>query len=134
MALRLATEQDCEWIAAIQGKANLPLWKPNSTSWVFERNAFAIWQAAEDECELLSIAVEPVEQGKGLAKMLMEHCHREFAGRGIKKFFLEVRENNSAAISLYRKFGYEKIAERKKYYPDGETAIVMQTQPFRFPQ
>jgi ribosomal-protein-alanine acetyltransferase len=128
MPLKLATEQDYDWIAAIQGKANLPLWKPNSTSWVFERYAFAIWQATEEECELLSIAVEPAERGKGLAKMLMEHCHRKLAERGIKKFFLEVRENNSAAIFLYKKLGYEKIAERKKYYADGGHAIVMQIQ------
>jgi ribosomal-protein-alanine acetyltransferase len=134
MPARLATEQDFDWIADIQGRANLPLWKPNSTSWVFERCAFAIWQATEDECELLSIVVEPAERGKGLAKTLMEHCHRELAERGIKKFFLEVRENNSAAIFLYKKLGYEKIAERKKYYADGECAIVMQTQLLRLPQ
>ncbi|MDR2731772.1 MAG: GNAT family N-acetyltransferase [Fibromonadaceae bacterium] len=127
-----ATEQDFKWIAAIQSEAGLPLWKPNSTSWVFENSVFAIWQVAGDECELLSIATDIAERGKGLAKMLMEFCHRELVGLGVKKFFLEVRENNSAAISLYRKFGYEKIAERKKYYADGETAIVMQT-PLPYP-
>jgi len=123
--LRFATEQDFEWIAAIQSRCGLPLWKPNPTSWVLEKKAFAIWQAADDECELLSIAVEFTERGKGLAKMLMEHCHKEFAELGIKFFFLEVRENNLAAISLYKKLRYEKITERKRYYEDGETAVVM---------
>lgn len=124
--MHLATEQDSEWIAAIQSVANLPLWEPNSTSWVLEKKAFAIWQAAGGECELLSIAVEPAEQGKGLAKMLMEHCCNELAKQGIEKFFLEVRESNAAAISLYKKMGFKKIAERKKYYANGEAAVIME--------
>lgn len=103
----------------------MPQWGPNSTSWVLEQKSFAIWQMAGDECELLSIAVKCAERGKGLAKMLMEHCHRELAGLGAKNFFLEVKESNTAAISLYKKLGYEKIFERKGYYADGENALVM---------
>jgi len=118
--LRLATEQDFKWIAAI-----MPQWKPNSTTWVLYKKAFAVWQIAVDECELLYITVEQAERGKGFAKMLMEHCHRELASLGVKSFFLEVRKSNSTAIALYEKLGYEKIAERKKYYADGEDAMVM---------
>jgi ribosomal-protein-alanine acetyltransferase len=122
--LRFAAEQDFEWIAAIQSKANLPLWRPNLTSWVLDKKAFAIWQAAGDECELLSIAVEPAEQGKGFARMLMAHCHKELAEQGFRSFFLEVREGNAPAISLYKKLGYEKVSERKKYYDNGENALI----------
>ncbi|MDR2582161.1 MAG: ribosomal protein S18-alanine N-acetyltransferase [Fibromonadaceae bacterium] len=125
MIILPALEQDFEWIKVIQSEAELPLWKPNSSSWVLEQSAFAIWQVASDECELLSIAVNIAERGKGYAKALIEHSHKELAKQGLKKFFLEVRENNIAAISLYKKFGYEKIAERKKYYADGECAVVM---------
>jgi len=125
MIILPALEQDFEWIKVIQSEAGLPLWKPSSASWVLERSGFVIWQVASYECELLSIAVNAIERGKGYAKALMEHSHKEFAKQGIKKFFLEVRENNTAAISLYKKFGYEKIAERKKYYADGECAVVM---------
>jgi ribosomal-protein-alanine acetyltransferase len=124
--ISLASEQDFEWIGVIQKEANLPLWKPNSTSWVFDKKAFAIWQFAGGECELLSIAVKAAERGKGFAKMLMEHCNKKLSVLGIKKFYLEVRESNAAAISLYKKCGYEKIAERKEYYPNKETAIIMQ--------
>jgi len=120
-----ALEQDFEWIGVIQSEAGLPLWKPSSASWVLGQSAFAIWQIASGECELLSIAVNAAERGKGYAKALMEHSHNELAKQGLKKFFLEVRENNTVAISLYKKLGYEKIAERKKYYADGECAVVM---------
>jgi len=130
LIIRPALEQDFEWIGVIQRDAGLPLWKPGSTSWVLEQSAFAIWQVASYECELLSIAVNATERGKGYAKDLMEYSHKEFAKQGFKKCFLEVRENNVAAISLYKKFGYEKIAERKKYYADGECAVVMATSLF----
>ena len=116
---------DKEWISAIQSECGLPQFKPNSTSWAWEKKAFAIWQMSGDECELLSIAVEQAERGKGLAKMLMEHCHKELVKLGAKNFFLEVRENNTAAISLYKKLGYEKISERKGYYTNGENATIM---------
>jgi ribosomal-protein-alanine N-acetyltransferase len=78
----------------------------------------------------LSIAVKASERGKGLAKMLMEHCQKKLAVLGIKKYFLEVRESNAAAIALYKKFGYEKIAERKEYYSNKETAVIMQLSIF----
>jgi ribosomal-protein-alanine N-acetyltransferase len=41
--------------------------------------------------------------------------------------FLEVRESNSPAIGLYKKFGFVKISIRKNFYsfPD-ENAVVMQ--------
>jgi ribosomal-protein-alanine N-acetyltransferase len=120
-----ALEQDFEWIVVIQSEAGLPLFKPNSASWVLGQSAFAIWQVAGDECELLSIGVNVAHRGRGYAKALMEHCHKELAKQGVEKFFLEVRENNAAAISLYEKLSYEKIAERKKYYADGECAVVM---------
>ncbi|MCL2261001.1 MAG: ribosomal protein S18-alanine N-acetyltransferase [Fibromonadales bacterium] len=118
--LRPATEQDCEWIAAI-----MPQWKPNPTTWVLDRKAFAVWQIVLDECELLYIAVDQAERGKGFAKMLMEYCHRELAALGAKSFFLEVRKSNAVAIALYKKLGYAQIAERKKYYMDGEDAMIM---------
>jgi len=130
MIILPALELDFEWIGVIQSEAGLPLWKPNSASWVLGQNAFAIWQVAVDECELLSIAVNVADRGKGYAKALMEHSHKELAKQGFKKCFLEVRENNTAAISLYKNFGYEKIAERKKYYVDGECAVVMTTSLF----
>ena len=43
---------------------------------------------------------------------------------------LEVRESNSAAISLYSKFGFIKAGERKNYYSDPTEAAVLMTKYF----
>ena len=48
----------------------------------------------------------------------------------MKKLTLEVSESNSAAITIYTKLNYKKIAIRKSYSRDKngkfETALVMQ--------
>lgn len=45
---------------------------------------------------------------------------------GARSSFLEVRESNIAAQEMYRKFGYEKIGRRRRYYRDNdEDAILM---------
>ena len=43
---------------------------------------------------------------------------------GINKVFLEVRESNIPAINLYLKCGFKKINVRKKYYSNGENAVI----------
>jgi ribosomal-protein-alanine N-acetyltransferase len=41
-------------------------------------------------------------------------------------WFLEVRESNLAARSLYGKFGFREVSRRPGYYQDtGEAAVVM---------
>ena len=43
----------------------------------------------------------------------------------ITDIFLEVRVSNAAAINLYKKFNFEIIDTRKKYYQNGEDAFIM---------
>ncbi|GHV14065.1 hypothetical protein AGMMS49938_09580 [Fibrobacterales bacterium] len=118
-----ATEKDSAWIADIQVKCGLPIFKTNATTWVIPSVAFAIWQVAGDEAELLSVAVAEEERKKGYGKAILECSMRELAAQGVSKFFLEVREGNTAAIALYQKLGFKKIGVRKNYYSNGENAF-----------
>ena len=73
------------------------------------------------EREILNIAVAPRFRRRGIANLLLGH---ELASGC--SYFLEVRESNVAAQTLYRKFGFEEVGRRKKYYANPpETAIVM---------
>ena len=38
---------------------------------------------------------------------------------------LEVRRSNKVAQSLYQKYGFEVVGERRRYYKDGEDALIM---------
>ena len=43
-----------------------------------------------------------------------------------KKVYLEVREGNNNAIKLYKKHKFEEKYLRKKYYDDGENALIFE--------
>ncbi len=76
-----------------------------------------------DELHIANFAIHPDFRRKGLGKQLMRYILEQF---GTAHFaFLEVRKSNVAAINLYRSFGFKAIQIRKKYYRDGEDAVVM---------
>lgn len=82
-----------------------------------------------DEAHITTLAVHPDFQNLGLAKALIiravEDCYKSM----IKYITLEVRESNIPAINLYKKFLFDAIGMRKKYYQDNnENAIIMFTQ------
>lgn len=90
---------------------------------------FAISRLAADEAEILTIAVDSAWRGRGVGRDLMrEHLSRATLS-GARAMFLEVDQDNAAAIALYTRFGFLKVGRREGYYrrPDGKsaTALVM---------
>ena len=72
------------------------------------------------ELEVVQIAVRKEWQGRGIAGQLLETVPQE------KEVFLEVREGNSPARTLYQKQGFKEIGCRKGYYhAPTEDAIMM---------
>ncbi len=81
-----------------------------------------------DEATILNITVAPEHQGKGLGKCLLRYVKTELEQKKITSVFLEVRESNIAALSLYEAEGFHEIDVRKGYYPTvngRENAIIM---------
>ena len=101
-------------------------------STVIEQNGqvvgFCILQTVLDEANLLLMAIDPSQQGKGLGYQLLD-ASIEMLKNDPVQIFLEVRESNTAAIKLYEKSDFHQIDLRKNYYPksDGtkEHAIIM---------
>ena len=79
-----------------------------------------------ETAELLNIAVDIPYRGQGIGENLLLAVHEKAKQLGAERVMLEVRVSNAAAIGLYRKHGYEKVAVRKHYYADGEDADIMQ--------
>lgn len=71
---------------------------------------------AGDVADILDVAVMPEHRKKGIGKKLLRTLIDELARLNVCEVFLEVRASNSAAISLYTSFGFEKCGERKSYY------------------
>ena len=78
-----------------------------------------------DALDVNSVFVFPEHRKKGLAEKLLLGVIEDAKNRNVDKIFLEVRESNVPAISLYEKLGFKIISERKKYYINGETAKIM---------
>ncbi len=70
------------------------------------------------EAELLKLAVSPRWRRQGQAEALVQELCRQFAARGGKQMFLEVRSQNIPALQLYRKLGWQETGLRKNYYSD----------------
>jgi ribosomal-protein-alanine N-acetyltransferase len=90
---------------------------------------FAVSRMAADEAEILSIAVEASQRGRGLSRNLLLTHLGHLAGRGARTIFLEVEENNQPARRLYERAGFGVVGRRERYYqqPGGEqlNALLM---------
>lgn len=80
---------------------------------------------AVGEGDITNVAVHPDFRRKGLAQQLIAEFERLLPDDA-QEIFLEVRESNLSAISLYEKCGFEHLAVRKNFYSDPrENAVVM---------
>lgn len=90
---------------------------------------FVLAREVAGEAEILTIATSEKFPRLGLGWRLLQAAIRETRNRGGETMFLEVDEGNVAAIGLYRKLGFVKVAERKGYFDDGRgnksMALVM---------
>ncbi len=84
---------------------------------------FAMW--IFDEMHVNKIAVVPSLRRKGIANALMDRCFDFACEKGIRSMSLEVRESNRGAQDFYRKLDFRASYLRPRYYPDGESAVVM---------
>jgi [ribosomal protein S18]-alanine N-acetyltransferase len=91
--------------------------------WV-EDGGFALLQILAPEAELLTLAVDPPSQGRGLGQITLKAAMAEAARAGARTMFLEVAEDNAAARALYRKAGFTQTGQRRGYYARAGAAAV----------
>lgn len=79
-----------------------------------------------DEGHVTTIAVDPAWQRHQIGSRLLLNLHQAALARGARHMTLEVRVSNTAAQSMYRRFGYETEGLRKNYYAETkEDALIM---------
>jgi ribosomal-protein-alanine N-acetyltransferase len=78
-----------------------------------------------DELHITNLAVRPDLRRSGLASSLILHALQTATQEGAAWCQLEVRLSNTAARSLYEKFGFREVGTRRGYYHDGEDAMVL---------
>jgi [ribosomal protein S18]-alanine N-acetyltransferase len=84
---------------------------------------FGMW--IFDEMHVNKIAVDATLRRRGIAHALMQRCFEFARDHEVISISLEVRQSNRAAQEFYRFLEFETSYIRKRYYPDGEAAVVM---------
>ena len=79
-----------------------------------------------EDGEILLVAVRGDYRRKGYAEKLILTLFETLKNRGVEHIFLEVRKSNLPAKKCYEKCGFSVIGERKRYYSDGEDALIME--------
>ncbi|HEX9079995.1 MAG TPA: ribosomal protein S18-alanine N-acetyltransferase [Desulfuromonadaceae bacterium] len=79
-----------------------------------------------EEAQILDVAVDPQQRGKGVARMLMEHAFAVAREQGAEFMALEVRASNVPAIALYERLGFARTGTRRGYYEGKEDAVLME--------
>ena len=77
----------------------------------------AILSTVVDEASVLNIAVSPKAQRQRIGYQLMEDILEYARSKNCAEVFLEVRESNRPAFTMYHQFGFNEIGVRNNYYP-----------------
>lgn len=81
-----------------------------------------------DEAHITILAVHPQYHCQGFGQALLYALLKMACDSGLERATLEVRASNSAAVSLYQKFGFKTAGRRRRYYQDnGEDALILWT-------
>lgn len=76
--------------------------------------------------DVQTIAVAPSAQGRGVGAALLSALLVRAGQEGAGSVLLEARADNVPALALYTRYGFERIAVRRRYYqPEDVDAYVM---------
>lgn len=108
--LDLIPDQRMYWVAINEGK-------------VIGYSGVAV---IDDFADVATIAVAKEFQKQGIGRVLFQHILDYAKEHHANRVLLEVRTNNEGAIEMYKKFGFEIVAERPNYYGPMLDAYVME--------
>lgn len=78
------------------------------------------------ECYIDRVFCAPEARRQGVAQSLMEQLDTWARAHGASFITLEVRQSNTPAVALYRKFGFDPVGTRKNFYTlPQEDALLM---------
>ncbi len=77
-----------------------------------------------DEAELMNIVTKKDSRNLGIATKMMEKIIQICKENKVSKINLEVNVKNTIAINLYKKYNFEEVGLRKKYYNNTDDALL----------
>lgn len=102
---------------------------PNNIVLVAKENetiiGFSVVNIILDEATIENIVTKKDMRNKHIASNLMEEIIKICKEKSLSSLTLEVNYLNTPAINLYKKFNFQNIGLRKKYYNNTDDAIIM---------
>ena len=86
-------------------------------------SGFVLARAVAGEGEILTLAVHPTVRRRGVALALVHAAAGLAQAMGAESLWLEVAQDNAAALALYAAAGFEEVGRRSGYYPRAEGAV-----------
>lgn len=78
-----------------------------------------------DEAELMNIVTRKDMRHSGIASSMLNHLLAICKENNIKLLNLEVNTQNTIAINFYKKYNFNEVGLRKKYYDNTYDALLM---------
>lgn len=85
--------------------------------------ALVLYNRATALGRLYSIAVAPEHRGRGVARALLAAAEADALANNCVALRLEIRVDNQASLSLFRRAGYRSFVEVPDYYEDHAAAL-----------
>jgi ribosomal-protein-alanine N-acetyltransferase len=136
--LRLATTADAPLLAALHVPSfGDEAWPESALAALLESpgvfgvvpaeaqpGGFILCRTAVDEAEVLTLAVLPAARRCGLGGRLLGAGLAWAMAQGAVTMFLEVAEDNAAALALYSGAGFAQVGRRPAYYRRGSATVA----------
>ena len=136
--IRPMRREDLDRVLEIEVQVYRDTWSRSNYRFEIEENRFSLPVVMElegqvigysvawlmfEEFHIATIAVDPAFQRRGYGEFLL----RAILGMSddAEYALLEVRKTNHKALSLYKKYGFRQYGVRRRYYRDGEDALVL---------
>jgi len=86
-----------------------------------------------DEAHISTLAVHPDFRERGVGELLLRRVLNQASELKARLITLEVRVSNQTAINLYKKYQFEIVGSRPRYYRDNnEDALLMERENLKF--
>jgi len=131
LAVERAVAGDAPALRALAGTLLPGAGRPAAGAWLARRRSdgaalgYLDARRVVDELHVLALAVRPEARRRGVASALLGAALVEAEATGAAVCHLEVRAGNAAARAFYARHGFAEVGLRRRYYAEGEDAILL---------
>ncbi|WP_397395565.1 GNAT family N-acetyltransferase [Phenylobacterium sp.] len=123
MTVRRAGAEDLAALADLHAAAFSPGWSAaeiaslDAVALIEDGAGMILVRTVAGEAEVLTVGVRPEARGAGTGRRLVQAALEAARADGAERVFLEVAEDNLAALRLYAGCGFGEVGRRRRYYP-----------------